>query len=163
MPNSMNKFFLKNDTVIIRFNIPYVCGIYSEVCHTGDFQYKQCSKIDVNKIVGFYKRNQYGIFLTPDEVLREFEKGNSFHAIFHYDEIVAGLWIHQGIVDIPAPSFEAFKLKHSHFVKFNDGVVYSSHNLVDVDFRGRHLYSMLLLNTLYNYEKKKKTTYIFRL
>ena len=157
--NLIKKIYLKNNIVITLFNIEKVTNLYKEV-QNNNYLYKSCDIDDIDDIVDFYRNNNYNLFVTSKEVLEQFKMGNKFYAIFDLDRIVAGLWVHEGIVDIAAPSFEAFKLKHKHIVLFSDGVLYGSHGLVDFSYRGRGLFSSLFLSTLWDYKDKNKNSYI---
>lgn len=143
----INRLCLINKTLIIRFDINKVVSLFNPPTING-FYFRECiSGKDSDDITEFFRKNNYSTYLTCDAVETELENSR-FFAIYNAEYIVAGMWLHEGTVNISAPSFEALKAKHNHVVKFEKDVVYSSHNLVDTSYRGKGLYSMLLLNTL---------------
>lgn len=154
MMKIINRLCLINKTLIIKFDIKKVIAIF-DIPTVDGFYFRECiSGKDINDIVEFYTKNNNSLYSSFEEVEAELQKSR-FFAVYNSEHIVAGMWIHEGIVDITAPSFEALKLRHKHVVKFEENVVYSSHNLVDKSFRGQGLYTMLLLNTLYHIRNKK--------
>ena len=145
---------LTNRTCIIRFDIQKVNTLFG-MPELGDYSYKVFDITEASGISEFYKKFGYTDFSTQEKVEKQYEEGNVFHGIVLSNRVVAGLWIHEGIVDIKAPRFEALKKKHKQRVKFSDDTIYSSHNLVDKEFRGNHLYSRLLISVINSYRDKK--------
>ena len=150
----LNRVCLINSTLVFRFDISEVTRSF-DIQTVDGFQFKEYTlRENLVDIAKFYRRNGYKTFTTAEEIALEMESSR-FFAICYSQNVVAGMWLHEGIVDINAPSFESLKLKHKHVVKFEENTVYSSNNLVDKSFRGCHLYSTLLLNVLHNIKDKK--------
>lgn len=137
--------YLCNDTVIIRFNIQNSLKCWEEELDQGRYTYVAAVASDAAAISEFYIRNGYSQY-TLSTVEAEYERQNQFHAIYDGSRIVAGMWIHRGVVDVNAPSFRALKEHRNHVVCFDADTIYSSHNLVEEAYRGKRLYSMLLYN-----------------
>lgn len=154
----MRQLVLINKIVIFRFDIQKTIkaleiSSHNELC-------KKYTANDADKIAMFYRNNDYGIFMTTDEIIQEFGKNNEFFGIEISSKIVAGMWIHSGRVDIKAPSFQALKDKYRSTVQFQNDTIYSSHNLVDKSFRNQHLYTNLLKSVLF-LKKGSVDNYIF--
>lgn len=155
----MGKIVLIKKTIIFNINIKNSL----KCIDISDSDFKdcvRCSLFDADKIARFYKENEYDIFTSEQEIEEEFKRGSDFFGIIKNSRIVAGMWIHTGIVDINAPSFEALKDRRRHVVFFDDKSVYSSHNLVDPKYREQHLYSQLLKYVLFT-KQKDADNYIY--
>lgn len=103
----------------------------------------------------FYKDNGRNDF-TIDFLKDEYKQGASFHSIEIEGRIVSGMLIHTGYVYVNAPSFLAFQEKNDQGILLDNDTIYSSHNIVDPSYRGKHLYSMLLYKVLEQYKMSKK-------
>ena len=155
----LNRLCLINKTLIIRFDIEKVTSVFNIPTVNG-YYFKECiSGEESNDIAEFYRKNNYSTYITREAVEAELRNSRYF-AILDSKNIVAGMWIHEGTVNISAPSFEALKTNHNHVVKFARDVVYSSHNLVDLSYRGKGIYSMLLLSALSAIRNSDKKYYL---
>ncbi len=138
----LSRFFSKNGTLIFKFSIEQSRHLF--VCKANDYCYKIASIDDTKKIVCFYKKLDRVEFNTNKSIEFEMKNGASFHYLEINGTIVAGMWIHKGLVCISAPSFYAFQCKPNKGVLFDNDTVYSSHNAVAKDYLGKHLYTNLL-------------------
>ena len=155
----MGRLFLKKSVLIFKLNIRNSIIFISEN-KCSDIDCKKLSYDDSAIISSFYLRNNYNIYSNETEVKDEFNKGSYFYAVLLKGEVIAGMWIHRGQVDIKAPSFESLKYNSSQTIVFNDDTIYSSHNLVDLNHRGKHLYSTLLKYTLLD-NKNTANNYVY--
>lgn len=149
----MGRLIFLKKICVFKFDIKRIVKAFN----LNDYYYENCRKYcidEADKISDFYIRNNYGLYTTSEEIKSEYAKGYEFYGLATDSKILAGMWIHKGKVDFKAPSFEALKSDHRHIVVFDDDTVYSSHNLVDSEYRGKHLYSKLLLSVLRDKQDK---------
>ena len=155
-------FYLKNVTFIFKFDIKKALqslgtSIDESCCAT----YKACTVEDAEIIADFYHKQNRLHYSLIESIIKQYDEGALFHALLINSEIVAGLWIHSGLVMIDSPSFYAFQQKRSDKIKFNLNVIFGSSLIVTPEFRGKHLYTYLLNNIFKYYKGSDIDTYVF--